>query len=252
MRELGEYGYYRIVRRRQGGPGGHWITETEVTPSPDPDWVERWKACDGKPQVITSEDANPQVTPENGFPGFGNLGAGNPGAGNPGAGGPGVGAPDAGEPGGEPKPLSHDSHHSDSSLRSESAAVAQATLDGAAPTEDPKAARRRQAEEVARAWYGYYAEHIGPPANWRHVALRRMIEAALEHYTERQVRDALAALRRPLPGAREWQDALVEIHAGRPPVVPGQGRTPGNVHRDRPDDPKHAARRDAFGPGAGR
>lgn len=60
LRELGEHGYYRIIRTQ--GPDGRWSSVVEVSPTPVAEWV-------GTGDV---------------FPGAGSPGAGSPDAGSPG------------------------------------------------------------------------------------------------------------------------------------------------------------------------
>jgi hypothetical protein len=102
-----------------------------------------------------------------------------------------------------------------------------------------KAARKAQAESIARRWHDHYEAKIGPPANWPHVALRNMVERALANYTELEITKALVACGRPQPSGPAWQDALLAVRNGT--SVNG-GKVLGNRHHEDPASENRQAR----------
>lgn len=73
MRELIAAGYVRRIRVRVGGPGGQWITETQVSELPVPAWTEEQNAAPNRIPTVTPDTSRPTGsrhpgTPQVGFP----------------------------------------------------------------------------------------------------------------------------------------------------------------------------------------
>jgi hypothetical protein len=120
--ELRRAGYLRLVRRQlsaadvaamraagEDAPrGGSWRTEYEVSDLPVAEWADHWRDAGGDVELVAlpggdvgmtgPADANAQVGPETGLPGFG----------RPDVGPPDVGRPDVGRPGAKDLPTSRD------------------------------------------------------------------------------------------------------------------------------------------------
>lgn len=80
---------------------------------------------------------------------------------------------------------------------------------------------RSEAERITRQWHDAYTANVGPIVNWRHVAVRNMVEGALKAgYSEAHIKHALKTCGQPVPTIGQFQSNLAAIASGRP----AQGR----------------------------
>lgn len=179
LRELGARGHYRIVRYREGGPGGVWKTETQVSHERVSEWAAEWTSNGGGPVTVK---ASLQVSPGTGFSGSGSADDGSPETGFPGAGDPGFGDAASGESAAASSPLSNPSD-SPSSLRSDGATSDDASrpdLKVVSGTEAPEPTIEQRAERMQRAWWDWLlAERPTLVPSQTYIAVKKIVVPAL-------------------------------------------------------------------------
>lgn len=218
LRELGKAGHYRIAKRHVPvpGKGAQWVTETEVSAEPVPEWIAEWEARK------SPESENPS--------------SGEPESGSPESGKPGPGQPDA-------VPCStHTKDPQETTSPSPADAVEAMIGDAAQMTFGEQILTNAQPDPFDRFW-SLYPKKTGKEAA-RKALLKALRKTPLD--------DILAGAERfaadpnlPRKGTKDWQfvpHASTWLNGGRWDDEPLPPRAGGNLHIDEPSE----ARRNDF------